>query len=518
MARSPLVEIAYEGILWKQSYWIKSWRKRWCILTASGTLYCFKERHKYSEETEVFELREYGDGNAFTQYRLLQNHPPNELVFELSHPGDKVTRKFKIIDEEFMQFFSQIQSIMGAAIPTDDPSMNALPSSISPAFISQYLNHEYSASVNATPNYIIDIIYNYVNANNFGSSTMAVLFKNHGLQFMPIAGYNAKTCVNMQIYSVHCRSSTCFKKWNFDRFIMEQLKSKYHQMIYVANIECSKLPKIFSAHPLFTKLIGAEITDVSAILTSHFSFIIYDATELKNAMHTDDNNNVMMNGIEYQLPNVHNKCDELKYYKMHYSTRHGLIAFKDNDIYKLDINSCKSSRDLGTNVVWRKMSNFPKQLSISSMCWLTENKLFACGQNAVIMDLKNEKYHKMSDKLLDEFILFPCALAFNFMFDCVVCVGGSNSNKAQIYDISKSKWFHLQQTVYSHDGQDCASNIWFDETRPYFVYVCSYYNDQIRCEKLDIRDTKNKWTPCDVLEGVARRLDFATWHFQIVMS
>lgn len=515
MAHRPLIEIAYEGILWKQSYWIKNWRKRWCILTVSGSLFCFKERFNYTfhGQTEVFELREFGAGDAFTQIRLLHNDS-QELIFELIRPKDKMTRKFRIMDKEYMSFFQRIKDIMnneakygnyGFHIPTNETTTKQFTQTLVSGYCHNLNLHSLSDS-------IIDIIFNYLNPNQcMRNLTIAVLFKNNGLQFKPI---NEDICANMAIYTVHCRSPKYFKKWNCDRHKTMQLKLGYHQISDANNIKYKQLPRAFTSHPLFTRIVGKEgKSNLSVILTSHLSFIVYDGILLKIAMQCGNEAEINMNGIEFQLPNVNNEYDEIKYFKMEYSTKYGLIAFKDNDIYKMDIHSCKVLTDFGINLRWNKLSHFPKQVSISSMCWLSEkHKIFFCGQSAVILDLKNETCVVLDDKLLDEYILFPCALAFNFMFDCVICVGGSNSNKAQMFDLSKSKWIKLQRTIYCHNGQDCAPNIWFDKEHPYFVYVCSYYNDQILCEKLDIRNVKNKWTKCDVLKAY---LDFNCWNLHV---
>ena len=130
------------------------------------------------------------------------------------------------------------------------------------------------------------------------------------------------------------------------------------------------------------------------------------------------------------------------------------------------------------------------------------------------MDIKKGKYYKLKNEGLDEFILFPSGLIYNSMDNRVYCVGGSHSNKAQYYHVSRSKWHALSKTNYSHNGEDCASKLWFDHEYTYLLFIMSYYNQQIMMEKIDTRDSKNKWITCDNTELV-KYLDFNVWHLAI---
>ena len=484
--------------------------------------------HFDTEQTECFELIDYGSNEAFIEHKLIKTEP-NEIIFELMNPAQSTSRKFKIDDKKYMLFYSKITAIVNKGnkciIPNEnnhnkvtvnvEPDTDRKQSQISQTLICGYLRFDLHKIVHIIPAIIIELAHKY--ANPLRLVSMAVLFKNNGLQFVALSEETAS--VRIQICTVSCHNHYYFKKWDISSAEIKELETKYHQITYISNIKYAKIPRLFSKHELFERFFGNNNNNLSAILTSYFSFIIFDGLLLKTVM--DSFKNVKLKGIEFQLPNIGNNYDELKYFKMDFSAKHGVIAYKDNDIYRLDLNKCANFYDFNVLVSWERVIHFPIEISITAMCWLTENKLFLCGQSAVILDIHKGKYHELSKDKLDEFILFPSGLKYNFVNNCVFVVGGSHGNKAQFYDIAQSKWAPLKNTNYSHNGQSGAPKIWFDYYHPYLLYCCSYYEHKIMMERLDTRDVgNNKWVSCDsdtsnVHNKLAQCLDFNVWNFSV---
>eukprot|EP01084_Bolivina_argentea_P205985 351786_1 len=345
-----LEEIIYEGLMWKQSYWVKNWRERWCVLTGSKQLHCFKEKHNYTEETESFDLIEYGAHDAFTKITLIKNYD-NEIIFDLINPFQNISRKFKIDNKKYMLFYSKLQRILNkhqqTILPdTYNPNNNNIASGsatkIPQTLICGYIRFNLEI-IQIVPTTIIELLYKYTNPLKIGT-LMAVFFRYNGLQFVPMSDdvtAQNSSAVQMEINSISCHYSQYYKKWNLSKIEIKELQTKYHQITYISDIKYRKIPKLFCSHELFIRFFGNNNNNLSLILTSYFSFIIFDGLKLKSVMKNSiKTENELIGGIEFQLPNVFNNYSELKYYKMCFSDKHGLIAYKDNDIYKLDINNC----------------------------------------------------------------------------------------------------------------------------------------------------------------------------------
>ena len=115
---------------------------------------------------------------------------------------------------------------------------------------------------------------------------------------------------------------------------------------------------------------------------------------------------------------------------------------------------------------------------------------------------------------MDDYILFPSAIKYDFKNNKVYLIGGSHSHKAQFYDISKSRWFQLKKTNYIHNGKDVAPLIWFHHKYDNLLYVCSFFDGQIMVEKINTDDLKNRWIICDNSQ-LAQFLDFNVWNMAI---
>lgn len=489
-------------------------------------MYCFKDKcDSFGQETESFNLINKNPNGqyqqTFTQSNLIsQNQQTNEIIFELIDSKEKMTRKFKIIDKDCDTFYQLLQNVINKEysqdnkINDDNDPMNQtknLSLSLIYGFIRFQLKIINNINKIIIPQIIIELCHNYCNYND--KQIIAVFFKNKGLQFVPMINNKMKNnnFVNIEITSICCKYPKYFKKWNLKSNKIKELQEKYHQCTYIKNIKRNKLPKLFTFHPLFIKYFGhKKNSNFSVILTSYFSFIIFDGLSLKMKINENDKNDTMK-GIEFKLPNcVNNNYDELDYFKMEYSSIHGLIAYKDIDIYRLNIHLYKS---YDQEIVWRKLMEFDdiKLISITSICWLTENKLFLCGKSALILDIKKQRYYSLSNINLDQFILFPSAINYDFNNNQVFIIGGSHQKKAQFYDITKSKWITLNKTNYDHIGKDCAILSWFIDN---ILYISSFIDGKILIEKLDTNHVNNKWIICDS-SAISQYLDFNVWNFGV---
>lgn len=483
---------------------MKNWRERWCVLT-QNKLYCFKEKYEYSEETEAFHLINHESDESFNEYNLIKSQQ-DEIIFELINSKEKISRKFKIIDKLSMNFYTEIKNVINKKYiennnNIDDKLIDYNKNNdkyhsikMTQTLICGYIHFDLKIKTYIIPKIIIELCYKYGNEQN-NKAIIALFFKNKGLQIVPFRN-DTSFVMDIQISTISCNYPQYFKKWNIKNEEIRELQQKYHQITYVKNIKYSKLPKLFINHKLFIKYFGKYNNNLSIILTSYFSFIIID-----------NKNKEKSKGIEFILPNIDNNYQELLYWKMEFSENHGLIAYKDLDIYKLNINAFTSFDE----IFWKKLISFPESVSLSSLCWLTENKLFLCGKSAIILDIKKGKYYQLNNQILDEFILFPSALKYDFNANKVYNIGGSHSNKAQFYDINNSKWYTLNKTNYSHSGKDCPPMTWFIKSK---LYICSYYNGQLLVEYLDTNYSRNKWIISDNSK-LAKYLDFNVWILHI---
>lgn len=554
-------EILYEGYLWKESQWIKSWRKRWCVLT-DDALYCFKKSLEYENATEIFHFNGNISENPFTGHALIHNDP-KQILFHLISNDGKSERKFKISDPDSMRFYAKIKDVVQRSSARNDISNRIIserersnrcsfPYKVLPQTLICGFIHFDLQILNSVPESIIEVISQYTNPSR---STMVLLFRPNGLRFTSTVSTSATASgsavsahfVDMDICSVSCKYPQFYKKWKFNEQELTRRKSKYLQTTYHREVQWGELPLFMTSHPLFRQIFGgsphsaqcssgsSDIGTFSVIATSLFSVIIYDGYQLTVAMDDTECNHSKssLKGIEFQLPNVLNEYGDLEYFKVHFSPQYGLMAQKDNEIYRLSAGDewdCNNHHfgeyqiyKIYHHLSWSKMVHFPKEISITSLCFVDEHRLFCCGQSLVMMDLKKLKQFKtvkcqlMDSRLLDEFILFPSGLWYDDDNGKVFCIGGSHSRRAQMYDMDRKRWTPLRRTRYGHDGSSSPPLVWMDRECPHLLYVCSFEKrahnkaPKVKVEMLDTRDVRNRWVKCNDLYG-AQNIDSTVWN------